>query len=152
MDRHFTVSIFIVHDDKVLLHSHKNAKKILPLGGHIEINELPEETCIRESQEESGLEIILYNPINNELKEACELEGEKLLINPMYTIFGEITPEHCHIDFVYYASAKSYETIPADGESNLLKWYTKDELKNDNNIQKNILKMANEALELLAKH
>jgi hypothetical protein len=70
----------------------------------------------------------------------------------MYTIFGEIiTPEHCHIDFVYYATAKSYETRPADGESNLLKWYTKEELKNADNIQENILTMANEALELLSE-
>lgn len=152
MDRHFTVSIFIVHEDKVLLHSHKKAKKILPLGGHIEVNELPEEACIREALEESGLKISLFNPVNTELKKSCELEGEKLLVNPMHTIFGEITLEHCHIDFVYYASTKSYETKPADGESNLLKWYTKEELNNAKNIQLNILTMANEALDLLAKH
>ncbi len=152
MDRHFTVSIFIVHEDKVLLHLHKNAKKILPLGGHIEVNELPEEACIREAKEESGLKISLYNPVNNELKKSCELVGEKLLANPMHTIFGEITPDHCHIDFVYYATVKSYETKPANGESNLLKWYTKEELKNANNIQANILSMANEALELLTKY
>lgn len=152
MDRHFTVSIFIVHEDKVLLHSHKKAKKILPLGGHIEVNELPEEACIREALEESGLNISLFNPVNIELKKSCELEGEKLLVNPMHTIFGEITPEHSHIDFVYYASTKSYETKPADGESNLLKWYTKEELNNAINIQRNILTMANEALDLLAKH
>ncbi len=136
MDRHFTVSVFIVHKDKVLLHSHKKAKKILPLGGHIEVNEL---------------EINLYNPLNKELKKSCTLVGEKLLINPMYTILGEITPEHCHMDFVYYATAKSYETRPADGESNLLKWYTKEDLKNANNIQENILTMANEALEILSE-
>jgi len=152
MDRHFTVSIFIVHKDKVLLHSHKKAKKILPLGGHIEVNELPEEACIREAHEESGLEICLYNSVNKELKKSCELVGEKLLINPMYTIFGEIiTPEHCHIDFVFYATAKSYETRPTDGESNLLKWYNKEELKNAQNIQENIITMANEALELLGE-
>ncbi|GKU25224.1 NUDIX hydrolase [Clostridium folliculivorans] len=151
MDRHFTVSVFIVHKDKVLLHLHKKAKKILPLGGHIEVNELPEEACIREAQEESGLEISLYNPVNEELKKSCELAGEKLLINPMYTIFGEITQEHCHIDFVYYATSKSYETSPADGESNLLNWYTKEELKSADNIQKNILTMANEALELVGE-
>lgn len=151
MDRHFTVSVFIVHKDKVLLHLHKKAKKILPLGGHIEVNELPEETCIREAQEESGLEINLYNPLNKELKKSCTLVGEKLLINPMYTIFNEITPEHCHIDFVYYATSKSYETRPADGESNLLKWYTKEDLKDANNIQENILTMANEALEILSE-
>lgn len=152
MDKHFTVSIFIVHEDKVLLHSHKKANKILPLGGHIEVNELPEEACIREAEEESGLKINLYNPVNTEVKKSCELSGEKLLANPMHTILGEITPEHYHIDFVYYASAKSYETKPADGESNLLKWYTKDELKNSNNIQENILTMASEALILLTKH
>lgn len=152
MDRHFTVSVFIVHKDKILLHSHKKAKKILPFGGHIEVNELPEEACVREAHEESGLEISLYNPVNKELKKSCELVGEKLLINPMYTIFGEIlTPEHCHIDFVFYATTKSCETRPADGESNLLKWYTKEELKNADNIQENILTMANEALELLGE-
>jgi len=152
MDRHFTVSVFIVYKDKVLLHSHKKAKKILPLGGHIEVNELPEEACIREAREESGLEISLYNPENKELKKSFKLVGEKLLINPMYTIFAEIiTPEHCHIDFVYYATAKSYETRPADGESNLLKWYTKEALKNADNIQENIITMANEALELLGE-
>jgi ADP-ribose pyrophosphatase YjhB (NUDIX family) len=151
MDRHFTVSVFIVHKDKVLLHSHKKAKKMLPLGGHIEVNELPEEACIREAHEESGLEISLYSPVNEELKKSCALAGEKLLINPMHTIFGEITPEHCHIDFVYYATAKSYETRPADGESNLLKWYTKEEFKNADDIQENVLTMANEALELLGE-
>lgn len=151
MDRHFTVSIFIVHEDKVLLHLHKKAKKILPLGGHIEVNELPEEACIREALEESGLDISLFNPVKIELKKSCELSGEKLLVNPMHTIFGEVTPDHYHIDFVYYASADSYEIKPDDGESNLLKWYTKEELKKANNIQENILTMANEALELLAK-
>lgn len=33
----------------------------LPLGVHIEANELPEEACIREAKEESGLTINLYN-------------------------------------------------------------------------------------------
>lgn len=151
MDRHFTVSIYIIHKDKVLLHLHKKAKKILPLGGHIEINESPEEACIREAQEESGLKIKLYNPLNTELENFCELVGEKLLINPMYTILGEINPQHYHIDFVYYATANSFDTRPGAGESNLLKWYNKEDLKNANGIQHNILTMANEALELLGE-
>lgn len=151
MDRHFTVSVYIVHKDKVLLHLHKRAKKILPVGGHIELNELPEEACIREAKEESGLEISLYNPLNKQLKNSCELVGEKLLVNPMYTIFGEINPEHYHIDFVYYATAKSFDTKPEEGESSLLKWYNKEDLKNAYDIQYNILTMANEALELLGE-
>lgn len=110
MDRHFTVSVFIVYQDKVLLHIHRKAKKILPLGGHIEKNELPEEACIREAKEESGLDISLYNIGDKELEKTCELVGEKLLNNPMYTMYNEIgTPDHCHIDFVFYATAKTWE-------------------------------------------
>lgn len=149
MDKHFTVSIFIVHKDKVLLHLHKRAKKILPLGGHIEQNELPEEACMREAQEESGLKINLYNPQNVPLNNACSLDGERLLVNPIYTILSEITSEHYHIDFVYYATAESFDLMPGNGESDSLIWYNKDELRSANNIQHNILSMANEALEIL---
>lgn len=54
IDKHLTVSVYVVHQDKVLLHRHKKYNMILPLGGHIENNELPEEACIREAKEESG--------------------------------------------------------------------------------------------------
>lgn len=121
------------------------------MGGHIEKNELPEEACIREAKEESGVKINLYNPVDNELKTSCELETEKLLVNPMYTILGEISPGHCHIDFVYYAIADSFETNPEDGESKLLKWLSKDDLSNIDNIQDNTLIMANRALDLLGQ-
>ncbi|GLC31734.1 hypothetical protein [Clostridium omnivorum] len=89
MDRHFTVSVYIVHEDKVLLHLHNRAKKILPIGGHI--------------------------------------------------------------DFVYYTTAKSFDTKPEAGESSLLKWYNKEDLKNAYDIQQNVLTMANEVLELLGE-
>ncbi len=149
MDRHFTVSIFVVYKDKVLLHTHKKVNKILPLGGHIEVNELPEEACMREVKEESGLKVNLFDPLNCKLKKSCELAGERLLVNPIHTVLGEIAPGHSHIDFVYYATAESFETAPNDGESKLLKWYNKNELKNEENIQENILIMAYEALDLL---
>lgn len=151
MDRHFTVSIFIVCKDRVLLHLHKKSKKILPLGGHIEINELPEETCIREAKEESGLNITLYNSRNINLKNSCDLSGEKLLINPIHTILGDVGLNHSHIDFVYYGISDSFETNPEDGESKALKWYSKDDLNAAINIQSNILTMANEALMLLGE-
>lgn len=149
MNKHFTVSVFIIHNKKVLLHLHKKAKKILPLGGHIESNELPEETCMREVFEESGLKVKLYNPVNEELKKSCELSGEKLLINPIHTILGEVEPNHYHVDFIYYATSESSQVSPQTGESKLLKWYSKKDLEESSNIQENILNMAKEALELL---
>lgn len=150
-----TVGSFILYKDTLafMIGPDNTDQKlgITRLGGHIELNELPEEACIREAQEESGLKISLYNPLNKQLKNSCELVGEKLLINPMYTILGEINPEHYHIDFVYYATANSFDTIPGDGESNLLKWYSKEALKNVYDIQNNILTMANEAVDLLVE-
>jgi ADP-ribose pyrophosphatase YjhB (NUDIX family) len=152
MNRHFTVSVYIVHRDKVLLHLHKKTKIMLPLGGHVEVNELPEEACVREAKEESGLNINLYNSeINKHLKNSSELTVEKILINPMHTILCEVNSEHYHIDLVYYATAKSFETVPKDGESKLFKWFTKEELKGMYNIPHNVVTMAHEALELLGE-
>ena len=53
----YTVVIYIVFENKVLLVNHKKLRKWLPLGGHIELNEDPEEAAIREAKEESGLDI-----------------------------------------------------------------------------------------------
>ncbi|EPB8154120.1 MULTISPECIES: NUDIX domain-containing protein [Clostridium] len=102
---------------------------MLPLGEHIEVNELPKEAYIREAKEEAGLNVTLYNPIDINLKKSCDLSGEKLLINPIHTILGDVSPNHSHIDFVYYATTTSFETSPEIGESKILKWYSKKDLK-----------------------
>ena len=60
--RHFTATVLIVHHNRVLLHRHKKFGSLLPVGGHIDRNELPEETALRKAKEEAGLDIELYNP------------------------------------------------------------------------------------------
>ena len=50
----FTVAIFVVHDEKILLIHHRQLDKWLPLGGHIELDEDPEQAALREAKEESG--------------------------------------------------------------------------------------------------
>ena len=52
----FTVAIFVVQDGRVLLVHHRKLNKWLPLGGHIELDEDPEEAALREAQEESGFD------------------------------------------------------------------------------------------------
>lgn len=66
----------------------------------------------------------------------------------MYTIFSEVSPGNGHINFVYYGTANSFDTKPQQGESKALKWYTKADLKKAHNIQKNILVLSKEALDL----
>ena len=53
----FTVSVFIVRGATVLLVDHKQLRKWLPVGGHIDPGEDPEQAAYRETQEESGLDL-----------------------------------------------------------------------------------------------
>ncbi len=53
----FTVEVFIVYDNKVLLRKHDKYKKWLSIGGHIELDEDPNQAAIREVKEEVGLDI-----------------------------------------------------------------------------------------------
>ena len=52
MLRHLTVTEFLVHDGRVLLHRHRRNQLWLPMGGHIEANEDPIEAVLREVAEE----------------------------------------------------------------------------------------------------
>jgi 8-oxo-dGTP pyrophosphatase MutT (NUDIX family) len=53
------VAIFVVQQAKVLLVHHRTLGKWLPLGGHIELDEDPEQAALREVREESGLDVEL---------------------------------------------------------------------------------------------
>ena len=107
VERHFTVSVYIVHKNKVLLHLHKKYEVILPIGGHIDDNELPEKACIREAKEEAGLNIKLYSANNNvKLKNLNGQTKEEILISPIHMILCEINKLHYHIDHVYFAYAR----------------------------------------------
>ena len=55
----FTVAIFVVHDEKILLVHHRKLDQWLPLGGHIELDEDPEQAALREAREECGFEVEL---------------------------------------------------------------------------------------------
>lgn len=150
MTKHFTVSVFVVFEEKVLLHLHKKAQMILPLGGHIEENELPQEACLREAKEESGLDIVLYDPRDGQLSDLCQLDQESLLVNPIHTITGQVGPDHHHIDFVYYASSETSKTQPQTGESPHLGWYSTSDLEVEDNIQENIRYLAKQAIQTIS--
>jgi 8-oxo-dGTP pyrophosphatase MutT (NUDIX family) len=55
MDRHFTVTGFVVENDGVLLHWHRKLGLWLPPGGHIDADEDPVQAVLREVREETGI-------------------------------------------------------------------------------------------------
>ncbi len=112
--RHFTVAVYVIRRNKVLLHFHKKLKKWLPPGGHIEINELPDAAAIREVKEETGLNIKL---IGTKLK---EFKGIKSLRLPQF-IQEEDIGDHYHIDLVYLAK-------PVSGKVKGARWFSEKDL------------------------
>jgi 8-oxo-dGTP pyrophosphatase MutT (NUDIX family) len=55
MERHFTVTGFVVDGDRTLLHWHKKLQIWLPPGGHVDANEDPVQAVLREVREETGI-------------------------------------------------------------------------------------------------
>lgn len=149
MDRHFTVSVYVVHHNRVLLHKHKKANILLPVGGHIDLNELPEEAALREVLEEAGLTVELYN-LDSLKDKDINTKREKMLINPIHMVWAEIGNDHEHIDFVFYGRSISDELKPGKNESHNLRWYSEYELEAiKEELLEDIYEMAKEAIHML---
>jgi 8-oxo-dGTP pyrophosphatase MutT (NUDIX family) len=95
--RHFTVAVFVVRGDQVLLHYHAKLRKWLPPGGHIEPGELPDEAARREVLEETGLVVRLLGGRGLPIAEPPQL------VVPAGIQVESIEPGHEHVDLVYFA-------------------------------------------------
>ena len=97
----FTVAIFVVHDGRVLLIHHRQLDKWLRLGGHIELDEDPEQAALREAKEESGLDVELIGE-----RPPTTSPGTRALIAPRFLDIHRITDTHEHIGMIYWARPK----------------------------------------------
>ncbi|MBI4094954.1 MAG: NUDIX domain-containing protein [Candidatus Liptonbacteria bacterium] len=139
----FAVGVFVVHRNRVLLVFHKNLKMWLPLGGHIELDEDPEQALFREVKEESGLDIEM---ISQKPKE--KFEGRKFLYPPAYLDIHPIGENHRHIGMVYFAKSKSEKVTLAAEEHDEIRWFSERELQDPTfKVQPDIQFYAKEALQ-----
>lgn len=142
--KHFTATTIIVHKKKVLLHLHKKLDIWIPVGGHIDRDELPQKAALREIKEECGLDVQLYNP-----DKQIEMGDVVQLFRPMHILLENINQFHQHIDFIYYATSDSDKLSPQNGETTNLKWFTADEIKELEGAPVNVKALSLEAIELL---
>ena len=119
----FTVAIFVVHDRKVLLIHHRKLNRWLPLGGHIEPDEDPEQAALREAREESGFEVELIGE-----RPPVSEPGVRALIAPRFLDIHKITDTHEHIGMVYFARPKSGAMALAEAEHHDIRWCTSADL------------------------
>ncbi|MFX0539605.1 NUDIX hydrolase [Ornithinimicrobium sp. Y1847] len=97
---HFTVAVFVVADAHVLLHLHRRTGLWLPPGGHIDPGELPDQAALRETLEEAGIEVRLVGGTGIEHEAP---DAPRQLVRPEGIQLEDISPEHQHIDLVYFA-------------------------------------------------
>ena len=140
--RQFTTSVYLFHNNQVLLHFHKKLQTWLPPGGHLEENETPPEAARREVREETGLEIIFIEQENLKVDAANATSIER----PFHCLLENIpafkdVPAHQHIDFVYLARPVN---VPEKIED--FRWFKYEELQG---IE--LLPDVREALQLLLK-
>lgn len=127
----FTASVFIVNGDAVLLRRHEKYLKWLQPGGHIELDEDPEEAVAREAKEETGLTIALAGAVPDCPAEEKGGEGFKNLRSPRFLNIHKVRPDsdHRHCDFIYFATSATRELSPREEEKhNEMRWFTREEL------------------------
>ena len=119
----FTVAIFVVEKGKVLLIHHRKLDAWLPLGGHIELEEDPEQAALREVKEESGLEVELVGE-----RPPTTGTGTRALIAPRFLDIHRITNTHEHIGMIYWARPKNGTMALSPLEHHDIRWCSAEEL------------------------
>ncbi len=124
--REFVSTVYVVQDNKILMTWNKKVNNWVPIGGHVDPNELPCDSVIREAKEESGLEIELISPFNH--------AQTANLIQPLHIHLDKIKPDHEHMNLIYIGIVKGGVCRTIDDEGKALRWFTKDELEKENLI------------------
>jgi 8-oxo-dGTP pyrophosphatase MutT (NUDIX family) len=118
----FTAEVFVVYRDKVLMRLHEKYGIWLSVGGHIELDEDPNQAAIREVKEEVGLDIELYDT-----REYFGYEKKQELIAPVSVNRHRINDTHEHVSFQYFARSSTDVVIP-EKETDVWKWCTLSDL------------------------
>lgn len=145
----FTVEVFIVYKNKVLLRKHDKYKIWLSVGGHIELHEDPTQAAVREVKEEVGLDITL----DDSLLPSRTRDQTMDLIPPYFLNRHRISDTHEHVTLVYFAKAKTHQLKLTQGaeKSEDCKWFNQKELLENKELIPNVRFYALEALRILSE-
>lgn len=121
-DYDFTITVFIVCERKVLLVNHPRYQKWIPIGGHIELDEDPQQALFREITEETGLTVRLLTDTPG-----VSSPGTKFLPTPNYLDVHEANPPHKHISLTYFAVSDTKDAVLSD-EHLAMHWFSPEEL------------------------
>lgn len=123
MARNFCASVFVIDPatKKILLVFHNKFKKWVQPGGHIELDETPEETALREVYEETGLKVQIIGE---------HFPREDDFIRPLGIQKNRGSDGELHIDIIYAAIPISVIDVNNfDEEIGDVRWFSREELE-----------------------
>ncbi len=125
----FTADVFIVHKNKVLLRMHDKYKMWLVPGGHVELDETPDQAALREVEEEVGLKVILVPP--RKIPTTNNDDRFTELSPPWYCNIHKINDTHQHISLVYFATTTTDAVMDSinEHERSECRWVSAEELE-----------------------
>jgi 8-oxo-dGTP pyrophosphatase MutT (NUDIX family) len=138
----FVSTVYVVDKNKVLLTWNRKANNWVPIGGHVDKNQLPCFSVIREAKEESNLDIEIIS-LNKRASDNID--------QPVSLHLDHVKPDHKHINLTYFAKIKSEspECLKIDDEGKELRWFSKEDLENDSTLLPNVKEYGLEAIKSL---
>lgn len=129
-----TATAFIVRTDedqpRILVHPHRKLEILLPVGGHVELNENPWGAIIHEMNEESGYDISQVSVLQP-VDRINQMTGTKAHPVPLFLQTHDFKAGmgHYHTDVGFaFVTDEPPRSQPESGESIELIWLTRDEL------------------------
>jgi len=136
VEKHFTASALIINKEKkVLLVNHRKLGVWLYPGGHVEWNETPDETVVREVKEETGLNVEIISDRDSTLS---DLEADVSVLHHPYVILCEKINgdnQHYHLDLIYLCKIEIEENSELHynpKESSDIRFFSLEDLNNIN--------------------
>ena len=130
--RHFVATCYVVCDGATLLHEHDELDMWLPPGGHVDRDELPHETALRETYEETGLRpelIAEAGPYDTDQVASLPRPAAFLLEDIDVRRDGRVA--HQHVDFVYFGAVGGRGVAPRgrdEADADAWTWFSPTDL------------------------
>jgi 8-oxo-dGTP pyrophosphatase MutT (NUDIX family) len=116
-------SVLIVDRGRVLFAKHRKIGQWVPIGGHVEPGELPEDAAVREAFEECGLRLQLHGE-----RQLGDSEHYRCLLKPAFMDLHHVKGDHWHLGMIYFATVTSGELRLCEREHEDLRWFSQEEL------------------------
>lgn len=145
-------STLIFHREALLFIWHEKLNVWMYPGGHVEKNESPDVAARRETLEETGIRVELYEP-GFKAREAIKGKGAAELLRPFKIIYEKVhypKEDHEHFDMVYIAFPNKGDISGlGSGESKRFMWVGREGIP-ELDTYDNVKEVALDALTALA--